>query len=280
MNRNLKRVLSLALTLVVMAVNFVIPAFATAPITVSYTDLLSNTLTGKQGELFFETSPGTNQASTGLDATSYDRAYAPLEVPTSGNTRDALLMTASEWVRFKVNAETAGYYAVNMTARRPATAGADVIVRTDSSIIEAHLGRATTFAATGNIGYVYLEAGDNYIYVDNKSPAAQVNFRSMTLTLDPPVHASAVALLAPVTGATESAGLTVAYGDGYTQADVSGATLTFPVTIAADGKYKVSVMGKATASNTVSADFGDTAKEATVSNDAYGYSTLGVFPLY
>ena len=279
MNRNLKRVLSLALTLVVMAGTFMIPAMAATTITVSYTDLLSNTLTGKQGELFYETSPGTNTPSTGVDTGDFNRAYAPLEVPTGGNQANALTMTASEWVRFTVTAETAGYYAVNMTARRPATAGADVIVRTDSSIIEKHLARATTFAATGNIGYLYLAEGTNYVYVDNKSPAAQVNFRSMTLTLDESADVTQVDLLAPIATATEIADLTVAFNDGYNQADVSNATLTFPVSIAEDGKYQVSVMGKAGGSNTVSASFGDDSKEATVANDAYGYTTIGVFPL-
>ncbi len=278
MNRNLKRVLSVALMVVILAVNFMIPAMAADTITVSYADLLSNTLTGKQGELYYDTTPGTTQATTGLDTGIFYIEYAPLEVASGGNAnvKNALQMAASEWVRFTVNAPVAGYYAVNPTCAR--AQALDLIVRTDKTMIEKSFTRSTTMAAAGNIGYLYLEQGDNYVYVDNKSTAV-FRLKSMTFTLDETVDASQVKLVAPVASATEIADLTVEYTDGYNQADVSGATLTFPVSIAAEGKYKVSVMGKATGNNTVSADFGEVAKEATVSNDAYDYAEIGVFPL-
>ncbi len=281
MNRNLKRVLSVALMVVMLAVNFVIPAMATEPpITVTYEALLDNTLTGKQGELFYETSPGTNTATSGLDSPqgNFSSAYAPLEVPTSGNVnvKNALQMSASEWVRFTVTVPTAGYYAVDLTCAR--AQALDLIVRTDKTIIEKSFTRNTTMASTGTIGHLYLDAGDNYVYVDNKSTAV-FRLKQMTFTLDASADASQVKLVAPVAAATEIADLTVAFDDGYNQADVSGATLTFPVTIAAEGKYKVSVMGIATGTNTVAADFEGDAKEATVANDAYGYTAIGVFPL-
>ena len=283
MNRNLKRVLSLALMMVVLAVNFVIPAFATdTTISVSYTDLLNNTLTGGQGTLFFDTSAGTAQSGTGIDTpqNNYNRDYAPLEVWSASN-RASLNMKGTEWARFKVTAATAGYYSVDMTYGCGVQAGADFTIRTDSSIIETHLEKsgqnAYAFTTAEDLGYVYLTAGTNYIYADNKS-TAQVNFKGFDLTLDGTADATDVAWIAPIASANEIADLSVVYDDGYNQAAISD-TVTFPVEIMEDGKYKVSVMGIAAGSNTVSADFGGDALEATVSNDAYGYATLGVFPL-
>lgn len=281
MNRNLKRVLSLALTLAVVAVNFVIPAYA-ATLSVSYTDLLQNTLTGGQGTLFFDTTPGTTQSGTGIDTpqTNYNRDYAPLEVWSASN-RASLNMKGTEWARFKVTAATAGYYSVDMTYGCGVQAGADFTIRTDSSIIETHLEKsgqnAYAFTTAEDLGYVYLTAGTNYIYADNKS-TAQVNFKGFDLTLDGTADATDVAWIAPIASANEIDDLSVVYDDGYNQAAISD-TVTFPVEIMEDGKYKVSVMGIAAGYNTVSADFGGDALEATVSNDAYGYATLGVFPL-
>ncbi|MBE7019166.1 MAG: hypothetical protein E7413_04755 [Ruminococcaceae bacterium] len=280
MNRNLKRVLSLALMMVVLAVNFVIPAFATEPISVSYTDLLSNTLTGGNGTLFFDTTPGNSTPSTGLDQGNYNRSYAPLEVWSMAN-RASLSMSASEWARFEVTAPTAGFYSVDATYGCGSTAGADFVIRTESTIIETHLAKsgqnAYSFTTATNLGYVYLAAGTNYIYADNKSSAV-INFKGFDLTLDDTADATDVAWIAPIASANEIADLTVVFNDGYNQAEVG--TVTFiNMDIPVDGKYQVSVMGKATGSNTVSADFGGDAITATVSNDAYGYADIGVFPL-
>lgn len=282
MNRNLKRVLSLALTLVVMAVNFVIPAMAETTITVSYSDLLSNTLTGGNGTLFFDTTPGTSTPSTGLDQGNYNRSYAPLEV-WSLASRASLSMSASEWARFEVTATEAGYYAVDVTYGCGASAGADFVIRTESNIIETHLSKpsgsnvnAYTFTTASDVGYVYLTEGTNYIYADNKSSAV-VNFKGFELTLDESADATDVVWLAPIASANEIADLTVTFDGGYNQAEVG--TVTFDMDIPVDGKYKVSVMGKATGNNSVSADFGGDTVEATVSNDAYGYTAIGVFPL-
>ncbi len=276
MNRNLKRVLSVALMAVMLAVNFVIPAMAATTVTVSYTDLLTyGSLTGRQGELYYETN-----ASSVESASTKNGAYNPLEVWSNVNNA-GLNIKASEWVRFEVTAETAGYYSVGMNAAVGATNGTDVYIRTESSITEKDLARTGTqyqYTDITDLGYVYLEEGSNYIYVDNKG-GSYINFRSLTLTLDETADATDVAWLAPIASANEIAGLTVVYNDGYNQADVSEATLTFPVDIPLDGKYQVSVMGKAGGSNTVATDFGGDAKEATVSNSAYGYTALGVFPL-
>ena len=285
MNRNLKRVLSLALTLVVMAVNFVIPAFATTSITVSYTDLLTyGSLANRQGELYFETTPGSAIANSGLDSTSNNnRSYAPLDVWSMAN-RASLNMKASEWVRFEVTAPTAGFYSVDVNYGCGVAAGADFVIRTDSTIIETNLPKpsgnnvnAYTFTTANDVGYVYLEAGTNYIYADNKSASAQLNFKGFDLTLDDTADATDVAWIAPIASANEIADLTVAFDGGYNQAEVG--TVTFVMDLPVDGKYQVSVMGKATGSNTVSADFGDDVITATVSNDAYGYADIGVFPL-
>ncbi len=284
MNRNLKRVLSVALMTVMLAVNFVIPAMAATTITVSYESLLDNTLPGGQGTLFYETSHGTSSAGTGLDApqTNYNRDYAPLEVWATAN-RTSLNMKASEWVRFEVEVGTAGYYSVDMTYGCGVAAGADVIIRTDNTIMEAHLAKsganAYSFTTAEGVGHVYLAGGTNYIYVDNKSASAVVNFKGLTLTMDNSADATDVAWLAPIASANEIDELTVVYNDGYNQADVSNTTLTFPVDIPLDGKYQVSVMGKAGASNTVLADFGVEAKEASVENTDYGYSAVGIFRL-
>ncbi len=281
MNRNLKRVLSLALTLAVVAVNFVIPAYA-ADISVAYSDLPTDLLgTGvgylQQGTLFYDTTPGT-ATGHGVDTiTQMDDTYAPLDV-WSATARAALNMKGGEWARYEVNATTAGFYSVDLTYG--CATAADFIIRTDSSIIETRVTRSGTNAHSPatleDVGYVYLAEGANYIYVDNKS-TAQVNFRRLDLTLDTSADATMVDWIAPIASANEIADLTVVYNDGYNQAAVS--TVTFPVEIMAEGKYKVSVMGKAGAENTVAADFGSDAKTATVSNDAYGYSEIGVFPL-
>ncbi len=277
MNRNLKRVLSLALTLIVMAVNFVIPAMASATISVNYTDLLSYTLAGGQGTLFYDTS-GT---SVDNPQNNYNRDYAPLEV-WSATARASLNIKGTEWARFEAEATTAGYYSVDLTYGCGTTTGADFTIRTESTIVETHLAKsgqnAYSFTTAEDLGYVYLEAGTNYIYVDNKSAAAQVNFKGLELYLDDTADATMVDWIAPVESANEIADLTVVSDDGYNQAAVTDA-VTFDVNIPTDGKYKVSVMGKATGSNSVSADFGADANTATVSNDAYGYTEIGVFTL-
>ncbi|MBO5409114.1 MAG: S-layer homology domain-containing protein [Clostridia bacterium] len=292
MNRNLKRVLSTALTLVVMAVNFVIPAFATdTTITVSYTDLLTyGSLANRQGELYFDTTSGSLDSTT-----NNNRAYAPLDVWSNPISRASLNMKAGEWVRFEVTADTAGYYSVDVDASVGATPSAKFYVRTEKSILETDLPKTAnqnTFVNATNLGYIYLEEGTNYVYVDHKS-TSYVNFRTMTLTLDESVDATVAALVAPIASANEIGDLTVIFNDGYNQADVSNTPLTFPVNIPADGKYKVSVMGITEGSSTVSADFGDDVKTATVSritktvkeNDVdvevttYGYSEIGIFSL-
>ncbi|MBR5239223.1 MAG: S-layer homology domain-containing protein [Clostridia bacterium] len=282
MNRNLKRVLSLALMMVVLAVNFVIPAFATGTtISVSYTDLLNNTLLGGQGTLFFDTSAGTTQAGTGLDTpqNNYNRDYAPLEVWSAAN-RASLNMKGTEWARFEVEAATAGYYAVDATYGCGVAAGADFVIRTESAIIETHLAKsganAYAFTTAEDLGYVYLEAGTNYIYVDNKS-TAQVNFKGLDLTLDTSADGTLVAWIAPVESANEIADYTVSFDDGYNQAAVDDVTFTMDIPV--DGKYQVSVMGVASAAGSVSVDFGGDVKSATVNNDTYGYTAIGVFPL-
>lgn len=309
MNRNLKRVLALALTMVVMAVNFMIPAMAATSITVSYTDLTSNTLTGQNGILFFDTSPGNSTPSTGLDTGNYYREYAPLEVQSTGNVnqKNALMMQASEWVRFTVNADTAGYYSVNMTCAR--NGAVNLIVRTNSTIIEKSFTPNNVMAATGNIGYLYLDAGENYVYVDNKSASAVFRFKDMTLTLDETVDASLVKLVAPVESAGGTDGLTVAVeyaddypdktscNDGFNYMNVNGATLTSPVDIVADGKYKVSVMGLTESSSDITASIDSIEKSATATKtttdlsktvgtvetiytvNTFSYTELGVFPL-
>ena len=280
MNRNLKRVLSLALTLAVMAVNFVIPAMASDSITVSYTDLLTyeGGLVNRNGELYFETTPGNAAGTTGLESTSNnDRAYIPLDVWKNNNA--GVNIKATEWVRFEAEVSTAGYYSVDMNAAVGAVNGTYVYIRTEKSIIEKELARTGTqyqYTDINDLGYVYLEEGLNYIYVDNKG-GSYINFRSLTLTLDDTADATMVKWLAPVQSANEIADLTVAYDDGYNQAAVDD--VTFTMNIPADGKYKVSVMGKASAAGSVSVDFGDDAKTATVNNDTYAYTVIGVFPL-
>ncbi len=282
----LKRVLSIALTLSLIAVNLAIPAMAEeATISVSYTDLLSNTLPGGNGTLFFDTTPGTSNAGTGLDTpqNNYNRDYAPLEVWSAAN-RASLNMKGTEWARFEVDVPATGFYSVDMTYGCGVAAGADFIIRTDSTIIEAHLAKSGTnayvFTTAEDLGYVYLEEGTNYIYVDNKS-TAQVNFKGLDLYLAAEAKATVVDWIAPVESANEIADLTVKVNiatDGYKQAAISD-TITFDMNIPIEGKYKVSVMGIATGSNSVSADFGADTQTATVSNDAYGYTEIGVFPL-
>lgn len=291
MNSNLKRVLSIALMAAILAVNLVIPAMAANIITVSYTDLLNyGSLANRQGELYYDTTSGS------LDSTSNNnRAYAPLDVWSTPASRASLNMKADEWVRFEVTADTAGYYSVDVNASVGAGPSAKFYVRTEKSILEIDLPKTAnqnTFANATNLGYIYLEAGTNYVYVDNKS-TSYVNFRTMTLTLDEFADATVAALVAPIASSNEIGDLTVVLNDGYNQADVSNATLTFPVNIPVDGKYKVSVMGITENNNTVSADFGGDAKTATVSRitkttevngeevvtTIYGYNDLGVFAL-
>ncbi len=280
MNRNLKRVLALALTLTVMAVNFVIPAMASASITVSYTDLLTyGGLLQRQGELYYETSAGNANANSGLDSSSNkNKAYAPLEVWSSA-TNAGLNIVATEWVRFEVEAPVAGYYSVDMNAAVGAQNGTYVYIRTEKSIIEKELaktGNQYGYKDITDLGYVYLEEGLNHIYVDNKG-GSYINFRTLTLTLDEEADTSMVKWLVPVEGISESEDLTVSYDDGYNQAEVS--TVTYEMNIPVDGKYKVSVMGKASGDNHVSADFGSDVKTATVNNTEYEYTDLAVFPL-
>ncbi len=281
MNRTFKRLLSFILTLTVLTVNFVIPAMAAASITVSYTDLLNyGSLLQRQGELYYETSAGNANANSGLDSSSNkNRAYAPLEVWSATNNA-GLNIVAKEWVRFEAEAPVAGYYSVDVTYACGAAVGADFIIRTENSIIEKNLVKTGTPYAYTNItdlGYVYLEEGTNYIYVDNKG-GSYINFRSLTLTLDASADATMVKWLAPVESANEIADYTIEYTDGYNQAEIYG-EVTFPVEIMLDGQYSISVLGKAGASNTVTADFGGDAQTATVDNEAYGYAAIGEFAL-
>ncbi len=280
MNRNLKRVLALALTMVVMAVNFMIPAMAAASITVSYTDLLSyGSLQQRQGEIYYETSAGNANANSGLDSSvNKNKAYAPLEV-WSATTNAGLNILAKEWVRFEAEVSTAGYYSVDMNAAVGAANGTYVYIRTEKSIIEKELaktGNQYGYKDITDLGYVYLEEGLNHIYVDNKG-GSYINFRSLTLTLDEEADATLINWLAPVQSANEIADYTVAYTDGYNQAEVN--TATFHMDIPLDGKYKVSVMGMTSWEHDVSVDFGGDIKTATVNNYDYAYTDLGVFAL-
>ena len=252
MNRNWKRVLSLVVMLSVMAMNLMIPAMAAESITVSYADLPS-ALTGGHETLFYDTSPN------GLDTpyANYNRAYSPLEV-WSNAARASLSMKGSEWIRYEVEVTTAGLYAVDLTYGCGVAAGVDFVIRTDSTIIETHLPKsgqnAYSFTTAEGLGYIYLTEGTNYIYVDNKAASAAVNFQSLTLTLSETADATMVKWMAPVESANEIDDLTISYADGYNQAQVS--TVTLPVNLPVDGKYKVSVMGITESSSTVSADFG------------------------
>ncbi len=289
MKSNLRRVLAVVLMLAVIAVNFTIPAMA-ADITINYIDLPMDILGHananlQQGILFYETGTLGANAGSGLDSTQNNsRDYAPLDV-WSAAARASLNMKASEWVRYEVSVAEAGYYSVGIDYGCGATAGADFVIRTDSSIVETHLSRGTgaqpayAWTTVNDLGYLYLTAGTNYVYVHNTDSAAQVNFRALILTKDTSADATMVTKLAPAESANEIGQFTVDYTGGYNTIDVAGTDLTFPVTIATEGKYKVSVMGIASGSNNASVDFGSDAKEATVSNDAYGYVEIGVLPL-
>ncbi len=290
MKSNLRRVLAVVLMLTVMAVNFTIPAMA-ADITVNYTDLPMDILGHananlQQGILFFETGTLGSTAGSGLDnTTNYNRSFAPLEV-WSNATNASLNMKPSEWVKYDVSAAEAGYYSVGIVFGTNAQAGVDMIIRTDSTILETHLSRLNTnqynWQTIDNLGYVYLNVGSNSIYVENKSAAAaqQINFKSLTFTKDNTADATMVKMLKPVESANEFSGFADGfYADGYNTITTDGTPLTFPVSVTEDGKYKVSVRGKASGANAVSADFGGITKDATVSNTAYADAELGVFPL-
>ncbi len=289
MKRNLKKLLSVLLVLAIAAVNFTIPAMAATTITVNYKTGLptgiygTNTSYLQQGIWFYETSAGNQNVGSGTDTTSnIEVNYAPLEM-SSIAARAALNMKASEWIRYQVTAETAGYYSVVLNYNVTLPAGADVLVRTDDHIVSDHLDKtrtATTFEDSASLGYVYLTEGVNNLYVDNKSASAQFNLRTIILTLDETntVDATDVDILRPVASATEIGDYTIDYADGYNQITVAG-DLSFPLNIEADGKYQVSVMGKTTGEHTAVATIDDAAAEATVSNTAYEETALGVFRL-
>ena len=269
MNRNLKRVLSVALMIAVLAVNFVIPASAATTITVSYTDLLNYSLAGGQGTLFYDTNPGTGATGSGLEnpATSWNRNYAPLEVWNAAN-RASLRMTASEWVRFEVEAEEAGYYAVGMEYGCGVAAGAEFFIRTDSQIVETVLPKsgqnAYSWNTVNNLGYLYLNAGTNYVYVDNKDHAALVNFKQITFTKATTADSTMVTTLKQATSCSESATLTPTSDYGYDIINVDGETVTFPITVERDGKYQVYFRGKTENGSSATVSNGISQKELTL----------------
>ena len=204
MNSNLKRVLSVALMAALLAVNFMIPALA-ADITIQYNDLSTTELPAGQGTLFFE---GTSSPN-GLDTPNYqDRNYSPLDIWTRPE-QSSLSMKANEWVRYEVSVAQAGYYAVDMTYACNARAGVNMLIRTDSNIIDVtapYTGGPYTWRTAEDLGYLCLTAGTNYIYVDDRS--ATMNFKSLDLTLDATADASDVTIICYATDAAEAGSFT------------------------------------------------------------------------
>lgn len=281
MNSNLKRVLSVALMAALLAVNFMIPALA-ADITIQYNALSTTGLSTGQGTLFFE---GTSSPN-GLDTpNSQDRDYSPLDIwanPTRPE-QSSLSMKANEWVRYEVSVAQAGYYAVDMTYACNARAGVNMLIRTDSNMIDVtvpYTGGNYTWRTAEDLGYLYLTAGTNYIYIDDRS--ATMNFKSLDLTLDATADASDVTIISYATDASEAGSFTPEISTstkGYKVITVADNDLTFTVPVAVDGKYKVSIRGAATGDNEASVDFGGDAKTAAVSSASYEDTELGIFAL-
>ena len=262
MNSNLKRVLSIALMSAMLAVNFMIPALA-ADYTINYNDL-PESLKGQQNVLYYETSPN------GLDATqtNYLSQYSPLEVWKQTN-RPAVNMKASEWIRYEADVAEAGYYQVKLFVGVNVTAGVDYVVRTDSHITEAHLKKTKSqFVATDaeavNAGYLYLNEGVNYIYVENRDPVGPANFNKIELTKDDTADETSVKALNLVTTCNEAETATFTTAEGYTTIELDGGEITFPLSITQAGKYKVYFHGITETGSSATITLGDKTKELTI----------------
>lgn len=261
MNSNLKRVLSIALMSAMLAVNFMIPALA-ADYTINYNDL-PESLKGQQNVLYYETTPN------GLDSTvNNDSKYSPLDVWKQA-ARASVNMKASEWIRYEADVAEAGYYQVKLFVGVNVTAGVDYVVRTDSHITEAHMEKTKSqFVATDaeavNAGYLYLNEGVNYIYVENRDPVAQANFNKIELTKDDTADETSVKALNLVTTCNEAETATFTTAEGYTTTELNGGTITFPLSLTQDGKYRVYLHGITETGSSATITLGDKTKELTI----------------
>ncbi len=261
MNSNLKRVLSITLLSAMLAVIILIPPLA-ADFTINYNDL-PESLKGQQNVLYYETTPN------GLDSTTNnDSKYSPLDVWKAAN-RPSVNMKASEWIRYEANVTEAGYYQVNLYTGVPAKGGVDMVVRTDSHITEVHLTKSSTqeqYAAKDavDMGYLYLNEGSNYIYVENRDPVGQANFNKIELTKDDTADETSVKALNLVKTCNEAEAATFTTAEGYTTIELAGGEITFPLSIAQDGKYKVYLHGKTEIGSSATISLGETSKEVTI----------------
>ena len=261
MNSNLKRVLSIALMSAMLAANFMIPALA-ADYTINYNDLPTS-LKNQQNVLYYETTPN------GLDSTVNNKSeYSPLDVWKQAN-RPSVNMTKSEWIRYEADVAEAGYYQVNLFMGVQAQGGADIVVRTDSNITETHLKKSSTqelynSKVAVDMGYLYLNEGANYIYVENRDPVGQVNFNKIELTKDDTADETFVKALNLVTTCTEAETATFTTAEGYTTTELTGGTITCPISVAQDGKYRLYLHGKTETGSSATISVGETSKEVTI----------------
>lgn len=280
MNSNLRRVLALALTLAVMAVNFTIPAMA-ADITISY-DASPSGQDG-QGIRFYDTTvAGSQDALTndGLDATTgLNAAYAPLEVSTSNS---ALQWKATEWICYPITVSEAGYYSIAMTYKVAAQPW--VYIRTDDAVARIRLARKTAFPAqpVTDLGYIWLNEGANNVYLDHNAGNTQmIEFRTLELTkVDSLPTGTNMTWLTPAVESTEKTSYDNT-GSTNTVNVATDETLTFSVELPASAKYKVSVRGISNGENTVTATIGSNSQSATVaaSEGAVATTEIGVLPI-
>ncbi len=261
----LKRVLSIALMSAMLAVNFMIPALA-ADYTINYNDL-PESLKNRQNELYYETTPGSSATGSGLDSTVNNLVqYAPLDV-WKQTARQAVNMKASEWIRYEADVAEAGYYQVDLFAGVNVAAGVDYVVRTDSHITEAHLNRTSNLYVAPdavNMGYLYLNKGSNYIYVENRDPVGQANFNKIELTKDDTADETSVKALNLVTTCNEAETATFTTAEGYTTIELNGGEITFPLSITQAGKYKVYLHGKTETGSSATITVGETSKDVTI----------------
>lgn len=279
MNSNLRRVLSVALMLTVLAVNLVIPVSA-ADITISYADSPKSGQGGQGIDFYDTTVAGSAGAATndGLDATSgLDTSYTPLEVKTSDNT---LQWKATEWVCYPITVAVAGYYSIAMTYK--VTGSPDVYIRTDDAVTKIKLTRKTSISTVSNLGYIWLDAGANNVYLDhNAGSTPLISFQTMVLTkVDSLPEGTHMTWLTPAIESTEKTSYDNT-GSTNTVNVATGETLTFSVELPASAKYKVSVHGISNGENTVTATIGSNSQSATVADSAGEVATteIGVLPI-